>query len=232
MQRMSSAGRDNGMGHVQNENSGRSGQGRAQGTAARGRRRRRAQRRQPLSRQDWIEAARSLLIRSGVDAVRIVPLARALRVTRGGFYWHFKDRDDLLDSLLEYWQRANTAPFEAVLRNGADKSGLKEFQAIVDIWLDEESYSPSWDSAVRDWARVSPRVALVGKEVDGHRIDIIRQIFLDLGYSDPEALVRARIAYFHQVGYYTLHFSEDSGVRRRLAPVYTAALTGQPIPAV
>jgi AcrR family transcriptional regulator len=170
------------------------------------------------------------LIKSGVDAVRIVPLARMLKVTRGGFYWHFRDRDDLLDSLLEYWKRANTGPFEAVFKNGLQKNGLKEFQAVVDIWVNEASYSPAWDSAVRDWARVSPPVARAVKEVDDHRIELIWQIFLDLGYEDPEALVRARITYFHQVGYYALHFIEDPATRRRLVPIYIAALTGKPVP--
>lgn len=188
-------------------------------------------RRQPrLTRENWIEAARKLLIKKGVDAVRIVHLAAMLKVTRGGFYWHFKDRDDLLDSLLEYWQQANTRPFEAVLRSGSGKNGLAEFQAIVDMYLDEKSYSPAWDSAVRDWARNSPHVARAVKVVDDRRIKIIRQIFLDLGYVDPEALVRARITYFHQVGYYTLHFTEGDQTRRRLVPTYAAVLTGKPIP--
>ena len=59
--------------------------------------------REPLARKDWIIAARKALIKGGIGAVRVVPLAKALQMTRGGFYWHFKGRQDLLDALLVDW---------------------------------------------------------------------------------------------------------------------------------
>src|SRR5262245_7462490 len=56
------------------------------------------------SRADWLRAARLALRRRGPDAVRVEPLARALGVTKGSFYWHFRDRSDLLEALLKEWE--------------------------------------------------------------------------------------------------------------------------------
>ena len=57
-----------------------------------------------LSRNDWLKAARMALLTGGVEAVRVEKLARNLRVTKGSFYWHFKDREELLDLLLREWE--------------------------------------------------------------------------------------------------------------------------------
>jgi len=192
-----------------------------------GRGKRNAAEREALTREDWILAARKALIRGGIGAVRIVPLAEALKVTRGGFYWHFKGRQDLLDALLDDWVRTNTAAFEGVLKEPG-RNGRVEFRTIVDVWVNEKDYSPAWDAAVRYWAGLSREVAAVVKRVDQHRIDIIHQIFLDVGYRDPEALVRARITYFHQVGYYALGLEETRERRLELIPVYIDSLIGKP----
>ena len=56
-----------------------------------------------LSREDWTEAARKQLVAAGIEEVKVDRLARKMKVTRGSFYWHFKNRKDLLDSVLRVW---------------------------------------------------------------------------------------------------------------------------------
>jgi AcrR family transcriptional regulator len=174
---------------------------------------------------DWLRAAREDLIRHGILAVKVDRLARRLGVTRGSFYWHFKSHGDLLTQLLDSWAANNTAAFRRVLES--DKDGYGKFDAIVDLWLAEEEYDPRFDTAVREWARVSSSVARVVRKADEERIGVFRSIFLEIGYRDPEALVRARITYFHQVGYYTLGIAESPAQRRELRPCYTRALLGR-----
>lgn len=178
----------------------------------------------PLSRQDWINAARDLLIQGGIEHVRIGRLAESLNVTRGGFYWLFSSRDDLLDELLEDWIKTNTLPFEKLLNT--EGKGTEELQALFDMWLEEKEYSPPYDSAVRDWARLSEATAAAVKEVDFRRIDLMKNIFLDLGYPEDEAFVRARIAYFHQVGYYMLRLEDSREARIKSRPLYVKVLSG------
>ena len=182
-------------------------------------------RRNPLSRSDWIAAARGLLIAGGIEHVRIGRLSEALNVTRGGFYWLFKSRDDLLNELLKDWERTNTRPFERILM--PEHKGMDELNALFDMWLDEKDYSPAYDSAIRDWARMSRRAAAVVKRVDARRIKLMKTIFLDMGHHDDEAFVRARIAYFHQVGYYILGLGESKAERSKARPLYMKILAGR-----
>ena len=56
-----------------------------------------------LTREDWISGAWDMLGERGMDGVRVEPLARRLGVTKGSFYWHFKDRGELLEALLNRW---------------------------------------------------------------------------------------------------------------------------------
>jgi len=181
-------------------------------------------RRNPLSRADWIAAARSLLIAGGIEHVRIGRLSENLNVTRGGFYWLFKSREDLLNELLEHWERTNTRPFEKMLNT--ENKGVEELNALFDIWLDEKDYSPAYDAAIRDWARLSSNAAHVVKRVDARRIDLFRTIFLNLGIPEDEAMVRARVAYYHQVGYYILGLGETREARRKTRPLYMKVLSG------
>jgi hypothetical protein len=70
------------------------------------------------------------------------------------------------------------------------------------------------------------------RRVDGRRIGVLHKIFIDLGFGDPEALVRARVAYFHQVGYYALAITQDRESRLALVPIYVQVLTGLPLTVV
>jgi AcrR family transcriptional regulator len=181
-----------------------------------------------LGREDWITAARTELIAAGVNAVKVDRLARLLRVTRGSFYWHFKSHAELLRELLKSWEQTNTGPFERVLTNDGTPHGIKEFLAIIKLWVDEKDYSPAFDTAVRDWARTSREAAAAVHRADERRIEILHRVFIDMGVVDPEALIRARITYFHQVGYYTLGFQEEREQRLALVPFYAQILLGRP----
>jgi AcrR family transcriptional regulator len=182
--------------------------------------------RQALSRTDWLAVARTELISGGIGAVKVKQLARRLRVTRGSFYWHFTSHADLLRELLKSWEKVNTDPFERVLRGEGAQDGVRQFVAIIQLWADEKDYSPAFDTAVRDWARTSKEAALAVRRADERRIEVLRQIFLAIGFPEAEALIRARVAYFHQVGYYALQIRDDPDTRRQLIPLYCQVLLG------
>lgn len=183
------------------------------------------QRKEQLRREDWVIAARDLLITGGIEHVRTVRLSEKLNVTRGAFYWLFKSREDLLSEVLKHWERNNTRPFEEILDAG--HNGVEELKTLFDLWLSEKKYIPAYDSAIRDWARVSKKAARVVKRVDNKRIELFKTIFLRLGHEEEEAFIRARVAYFHQVGYYTLGLGESMAARVKLRPLYMKVLSGR-----
>jgi AcrR family transcriptional regulator len=72
-------------------------------------------------RSSWIDQGLQALADGGPGAVRMEPLAKSLGVTRGGFYWHFADRDALLTEMLDTWERAATDEvIDRVERQGGD----------------------------------------------------------------------------------------------------------------
>lgn len=182
-----------------------------------------------LSREHWIEVARRTLVRGGVAAIKVDQLARKLRVTRGSFYWHFKDRNDLLRSLLLSWKDTNTLPFHRVMQENVGKP-VYQLAEFFCIWLRAEEFDPDYDSAVRDWARTSASTAGLVKQVDDARIDILRRLFFDLDYARLEADIRARVMYYHQVGYYALRLRETTEYWRSVFPTYFEVLVGQSLP--
>ncbi len=181
---------------------------------------------QRLSPQDWLAAAEKRLISGGIDSVKIGLLAKDLGVTRGSFYWHFKDRGHLLDVMLASWHSFSLGVFDDLLPKEGS-CGMDEFLRLVHLWIDEEHFDAGLEAAIRDWARVSEDVAEVVKDVDEGRIKAIKRIFLDFGYEDDEAFIRARITYFHQVGYYTIGYNETLDERMALLPLYVSVLTGK-----
>src|ERR1700728_367653 len=90
-------------------------------------------RRVPLGRDACLKAARYALIREGIGGVEIGKLARKLHATRGGFYWFFTSRKQLLDHLLADWEETNTAAFKSIVHN-SDANGVAEYKALVNMW--------------------------------------------------------------------------------------------------
>lgn len=177
-----------------------------------------------LTREDWIAIARRALIASGVDDVKVDVLARRLKVTRGSFYWHFKSRQELLDALLTDWEANNRREIAAVSRRAEEGDG--ELLELFQVWLGEDPNFPAFDIAIRVWARKSRSVAGLVRDIDEAWVASFQRIFERSGMDPMEAFVRARILYFHQIGYYALSINESLAERARLAPIYYRALTG------
>ncbi|KFL32415.1 TetR family transcriptional regulator [Devosia riboflavina] len=183
-----------------------------------------ATQRKTLSRETWLEAARKVLERRGISAVKIDALARQLKVTRGSFYFHFAGLSDLHAGLIDIWRQRNCAPFEALKQ--ASIEGQVLFETVVRVWVDEKTFVPSLDLAIRDWARSSRILATEVETTDRLRLDLLTRAFRGMGYSDDESVVRARITYLHQIGYYAIGFKEPAADRKRYQPIYGRVLEG------
>lgn len=178
-------------------------------------------------REDWIEAARRALIEGGVTKVKVEPLAAVLGVTTGSFYHHFRRRQDLLGAVLAHWELENTEPLFKVVREAGNDPDAR-LDALFEAWLSERDYDPTYDAAVRDWARTDKLAEAAVRRVDDRRIDLLKDIYLGFGYDADRAFIRARVTYFHQVGYYALRIIEPRAVRRAWRPLYREVLLGEP----
>lgn len=181
------------------------------------------------TREDWLAEAQRVLIEEGVDRVKVDRLANKLNVTRGGFYWFFKNRQDLLDILLANWKDSKNDPLTHTLK-GKNKTPLDPLVRFIFTTIRERSYSPALDSAMRDWARTSNKTRRAVDLVDNRRISVLAKVYQGLGYEEEEAFIRARIQYFHQVGYYAMGVHESHEQRLHYLPIYFKQLTGFDLP--
>lgn len=188
-------------------------------------RRRSGDARKTLSREAWVAAATATLERKGIANVKIDRLSRQLKVTRGSFYFHFTNLKDLLTSLLEEWRLRNCRPFQSLI-NGEVSDGAAFFDAVTGIWIREAPFSPNLDLAIRDWARSSAAIAREVKDQDDFRMALLVKAFAAMGYDRDESVIRARITYFQQIGYYATYFKEPPAERKRFRPLYSKILIG------
>ncbi len=126
-------------------------------------------------RARWIEKGLRALAAGGPDAVRIEPLAQALGVTKGGFYWHFANRKALLEEMLDTWERTSIDEvIERVEAEGGDaRTGLRRLFTLA-ASSDELLTT---DLAIRDWSRRDAQVADRLRRVDNRRMDYLRSLF-------------------------------------------------------
>jgi AcrR family transcriptional regulator len=178
-----------------------------------------------LGKDDWIRAAKTILIKHGIAEVKIEKIAAKLKVTIGSFYWHFKGRQELHNAIIADWLATNTKPLEeAVAHAGPDPR--HQYLAFFGVWVLERNFDPAYDSAVRNWARTSQAIATIMTKVETERIEILRGIMQRFGFATEEAVMRARVTYYHQVGYYALNIHEPTSARIALAPEYAKILVG------
>ena len=151
-------------------------------------------------RKDWITAALTLLGRAGIDAVRVEPLASGLGVTKGSFYWHFRDRDALHLAMLDAWRSGAT---ENVINRVEKESASRDvrLRRLIAI-ANEASWAARLETAVRAWAKSDARAAKAVDEIDTRRLDYIVALLRDLGIDARTARLRAQIIYLTVIGSY------------------------------
>jgi AcrR family transcriptional regulator len=145
----------------------------------------------------WLEAAIKTLIAEGLEAVRIDRLATQLDISRGSFYHHYKDRDDLLRAVLAHFVQINHQNLVALLPG---LQGTPQDKLWV-LWTATASQEfRDYDWAVRMWGMHDEAVAKVLNRIDAKRMDVMIGLFRELGFSENEAWIRATIAYHGSLG--------------------------------
>ncbi|MEU8031272.1 TetR/AcrR family transcriptional regulator [Streptomyces sp. NPDC049099] len=186
--------------------------------------------RKRLTAQDWADAALSAMGQGGLAAVAIEPLAARLGTTKGSFYWHFSNRESLIEAALDRWEEKSTESIIAGLASEPDPATRLR-----------RLFSEASERAAQDPLEVSlpasvghPRVAAVLHRVTERRVGYLAQLFVELGFTPDEARRRALLAYTGYLGHTqlahavpeTLPAGEDG--RRYLDSVLDTLMTAAP----
>ena len=159
-----------------------------------------------LTPADWIAAATHVLRDQSIDAVRVDVLAKVLNVTRGSFYWHFKDRNDLLERVLKSWRDAATEQIIHRFENsGATPEMLIKELLLLPFRGQSAQDSASIELAIRGWARRDDLARQAQEGVDAQRLSYITQCFEALSLPHEEAKLRAFMLYGYILSESLLH---------------------------
>ena len=175
----------------------------------------------------WLNAAYDALLETGVDGVKIQPLAKRLDLSRTSFYWFFKDRQALLDALIARWRQKNTGNLITQTESYAE-TVTEAMLNVFDCWLKPDLFDAPFEFAIRSWAVQSPEVLTEIQTADQQRLDALKRMFLRFGQNEKLADVRARTIYLVQIGYISMQTQEALADRLQRIPEYVEIFTGQP----
>ena len=155
-----------------------------------------------LGRDDWLDAAFRAAVDHGFDGVRVLTLADTLQVTRGSFYWHFKDHATLIEALVERWQARELEAHQRLEQSGSDDPA-KALEILLDHALahgGEDLDNMRFELALRALGRRDAHVAGLMRSMDELRIALFKRKFMRLVQDDKTAAELATLFYLSVVG--------------------------------
>lgn len=175
-----------------------------------------ASRQNRLSRADWLAAGFRALSAKGPNGLRAEPLARALKVSKGSFYWHFSDLAAFRAEMLDFWQAQAT---EAIIARATEKAvaperRLEQLLCAATEPVPEDLGGAGVERALREWARHDPAAATVRRAVDARRLSYLEHLFTEAG--SPAAARHARTLYAALIGFEELNDGAVAATRAGL----------------
>jgi AcrR family transcriptional regulator len=183
-----------------------------------------------LTPEAWIEAATQVLVDSGIDHVRVDVLAQELGVTRGSFYWHFRDREDLLRRVLQAWHTRATQLLTARLASAHGADPQAQIRDVISLPFRGRAAlkAARIELAIRAWARRDETARAAVDEADASRLAYHVQLFGQLGFAADEARARAFVLYGYEVAESLLH-RQGSATERQQRAAFVEKLLKQPL---
>ena len=167
--------------------------------------------RRGVSKAEWLEAALHTLSEGSVSDITVEGLARSLGISKAGFYWHFKDRQDLLNQLLAYWTHETTGV-------AAENPQLHELEpkhrlvTLAEMILDYDL--TRYEIGIRQWALQDEAVARAVKKVNRTRLDFVGRALSELGFKGDDLEMRTMLFVCYH-SWESPMFSDISRKRRR-----------------
>jgi AcrR family transcriptional regulator len=159
---------------------------------------RKASGRARLSRDDWIAAALAAIAEGGLAAVSVEPLAARLGATKGSFYWHFQNRDALLEAAIRRWEKETTTDVAAEITAAKDAPASQFRRLVVGViaLAEQDRVGPALLASA-----AHPAVAAALERVTATRLNLIAAVLTRLGFPQAEARRRALLAYSAYLGH-------------------------------
>jgi len=149
-----------------------------------------------LSAQDWVNQGLKTLAKSGFTALKAEPLAKAMGVSRGSFYWHFADISAFHAAILKHWREIAA---EAIIAGVEASAGHENPLGLLLHRVFGERLTI--ENAVRTWASVDPAARAAVQAIDRRRLSYVEGLLAQSGLSADVARARAQILYWAFLGF-------------------------------
>ena len=149
-----------------------------------------------LSARDWLDQGLKTLAKSGFTALKAEPLAKAMGVSRGSFYWHFKDIGAYHAAILKHWREVAAEQIIANL-----EASSKHDNPLLLLLRRTFSGKLALENAVRTWATLDPVARAAVQATDRRRLSYVQKLFERSGVSPDVARSRAQIFYWAFLGF-------------------------------
>jgi len=149
-----------------------------------------------LSAEDWLKHGMKTLAEEGFTALRVVPLAKAMGVSRGSFYWHFADIEAFHADILKLWRDIAAERIIADVEAAAAKGNPLEL-LLLRVFGEQRGL----ENAVRRWAVVNAAARIAVQGIDKRRVSYVEGLIRDAGVAPDDARMRAQILYWTYLGF-------------------------------
>lgn len=151
-----------------------------------------------LQRSDWIDAGWLLMATKGVEAVKVEVLARELKVSKGSFYWHFANRRELLNAILQRWEEETQFFIKQSQQAATPQERLNKLFKLIE----ECCHKSDPESAILLWANKDAEVRQRVRDIENKRLNYLTKLLQDCGFEETEARHRAEVTYFALGGFF------------------------------
>lgn len=185
-----------------------------------------------LTPRDWILAGFAALAEGGIEAVRVEPLSRRLKTSKGSFYWHFADRPALLSAMLGLWEAEGTG--DVIKTVDGETSPSERLRAVshralepIELGLD----TARTEAALRAWAAEDEAVRTRIADVDRRRVDYLQALLRKMGHEPDRARQLASGLYMALLGVYsTRRYAPELAEDEALLSLVEQAIAAAPRP--
>ena len=147
--------------------------------------------RQVLSRERWMELAIQALAREGKSKFSLDALLKAMPASKGSFYWHFKNREDFLFALVDYWDRHDTQQVIDALASMRETTSPQDklWELMCEVY---EARHSQYDLLIRSLALEFPALKEAIAKVDRKRFDVVKSVFSEMGFAGDDLEMRTQ----------------------------------------
>jgi AcrR family transcriptional regulator len=149
-----------------------------------------------LSAKDWLDQGLRTLAKGGFTALKAEPLAKAMGVSRGSFYWHFADIGAYHAAILKHWRDVAAEQIIAGL-----EASSKDENPLLLLLRQAFGGKPALENAVRTWATVDPAARVAVEAIDRRRLGYLEIMLKQAGLAPDLARARAQILYWAFLGF-------------------------------